>query len=169
MSQKFIEIAKIGSTYNLVGELRLFPIASSIETILSYGAWYIKPSGNDDWCLLSDENVYRRSGKVYIKLKGVDNVVSAKKFINALIAVPSDKLPALTNGEIYWKDLIGLSVYNVSGDSFGIVTDIMETGNNEVLVCRKDEEEYLIPYIHDYVLEENIADKKILVDWQDDY
>jgi 16S rRNA processing protein RimM len=169
MSNNFIEIAKIGSTYGLDGELRLFPISSSIETILSYGQWYIKLVSDGQWQALNDENVYRRSNKVYIKLDGVDNVNSAQKFINALISVPSDKLPLLNNGEIYWKDLIGMSVSNNDGDSFGCVVNIMETGYNDVLVCRKDKEEYLIPYIKDYVLEENLESKKILVDWQYDY
>ena len=169
MLNKFIEIAKIGSTFGLNGELRLFPISSSIETILSYGSWYVKPISSEEWTLLKNEDVFRRSNKVYIKLDGVDNVNSAQKFINALIAVPADSLPLLSDGEIYWKDLIGMSVHNSAGDSFGLVVDVMETGYNDVLVCRKDKEDFLIPYIKNYVLEENLESKKILVDWQYDY
>ncbi len=169
MSQNFVEIAKIGATYGLEGELRLYPLANSIETILSYGEWYTKSESAKQWQILKDENVFRRSGKVYIKLAGVDNVNSAKKYVNTLIGVPRDSLPDLDNGEVYWTDLIGMSVENKTGDSFGKIADVMETGYNEVLICRSDKGEFLIPYTNDYILKEDQEAKQMLVDWEYDF
>ncbi|ASG67222.1 ribosome maturation factor RimM [Francisella halioticida] len=169
MSQDFVEIAKIGSTYKLDGELNLYPLANSIETLLSYGDWYIQLPANDIWQLLKDENVLRRAGKLYIRLANIDDAEIAKKYVNALIGIPKEALPELSNGETYFKDLIGCSVVNTNNDSFGEIIDIIETGANEVLVCKKESSEYLIPYVNQYIINEDLSSKKIVVDWQYDY
>jgi len=45
-----------------------------------------------------------------------------------LIAVPRAELPQQPEGEYYWSDLIGLSVENLAGETFGIVDSLLETG-----------------------------------------
>ena len=173
MSEEFVEIARIGATYKLDGELNLYPLASSIETLLSYGSWYIQlPSlekGSKDWQILKDEDVYRRANKTYIKIAGVNDANIAKKYVNALIGVPKSALPELGGGETYFTDIIGCEVLNQDNKSFGKVIDIIETGSNEVLVCSKGDDEYLIPYVQQYIVDENIDSKKIVVDWEFDY
>ena len=171
MSKKFVEVAKIGSTYGVTGELKLYPLASSIEQIISYGTWYIKSPVAKDYEILQNEHIFRKGHKVYIKLENVNDINTARKYVNSLIAVERQSLPSLQEDEIYWTDLIGLAVKNDKQQSFGIVKDIIETGYNDVLVCEcKDKkEEYLIPYVKQYVLDINLNEKNILVDWEYDY
>jgi len=173
MSEEFVEIARIGATYKLDGELNLYPLANSIETLLSYGSWYIQmPSlkqGAKDWQILRDENVYRRASKTYIKIAGIEDATIAKKYVNALIGVPKRVLPKLDDGTTYFADIIGCEVLNQDNKSFGKVIDIIETGSNEVLVCSNGKDEYLVPYVQQYIIDENIELKKIIVDWEFDY
>ena len=169
MSKNFVEIAKVGATYKLDGELNLYALATSIETLLSYGDWYIQPLGQKSWTLLSDENVFRRAKKLYFKISGIEDVNSAKQYVNALIGVPRDVLPTLDNDETYFIDIIGCAVVNSNGDSFGKVVDIIETGANEVLICNNGDDEYLIPYIKQCIITEDIPNKKLLIDWEYDY
>lgn len=169
MSQDFIEIAKIGSTYKLDGELNLYPLANSIETLLGYGNWYIQLPANNVWQPLKGESVLRRADKLYIKLANIDDAEIAKKYVNALIGVPKEALPKTGEDEAYFKDLIGCSVVNTNNDSFGEIIDIIETGANEVLVCKKESSEYLIPYVKQYIISEDLDSKKIVADWEYDY
>ncbi|MEY8765974.1 MULTISPECIES: ribosome maturation factor RimM [Francisella] len=169
MSQDFVEIAKIGATYKLDGELNLYPLANSIETLLSYGDWYIQLPANNIWQPLKEESVFRRGDKLYIKLASVDSAEVAKKYVNSLIGVPKEALPKVEEDEAYFKDLIGCSVVNMVNDSFGNVIDIIETGANEVLVCKNDSGEYLIPYVKQYIVSQDLESKKIVVDWEYDY
>jgi 16S rRNA processing protein RimM len=169
MSNEFVEIARIGATYKLDGQLNLYPLANSIETLLGYGNWYIQAPNSKDWYILKDENVYRRANKTYIKLASVDDVNIAKKYVNSLIGVPKSALPKLDDGETYFADIIGCEVFNRDDKSFGKVIDIIETGSNEVLVCSNGDDEYLIPYVQQYIIDESIDSKKIIVDWEFDY
>lgn len=169
MSQNFVEIAKVGATYKLDGELNLYPLASPIETLLSYGDWYIQLPATNLWQQLKGESVLKRADKVYIKLANINDAETAKKYVNSMIGVPKQSLPKLAEDEVYFKDLIGCNVKNTNNDSFGIVVDIIETGANEVLVCKKESSEYLIPYIKQYIISEDLDSKKIVVDWEYDY
>jgi len=169
MSKEFVEIARIGTTYNIYGELNLYPLSNSIETLLSYSNWYIKVPNSKDWLILKDENVYRRANKIYIKIVGIDDSSIAKKYINSSIGIPKSALPKLDSGETYFSDIIGCEVLSQYEKSFGEVIDIIETGSNEVLVCSSGGDEYLIPYVKQYIIDENIDSKKIVVDWGFDY
>ena len=65
--------------------------------------------------------------------------------------------------EFYWNQLIGLTVYLNNGKKIGIVSDIIETGSNDVLVI-KGEEEILVPYIFgESVMEVVVEEKKIII------
>ncbi len=169
MSKKFVEAARIGATYKLDGELNLYPLTSSIETLLSYGSWYVQLPNSKDWHILQDESVYRRANKTYIKIASVDDANVAKKYVNALIGVPKSALPELDAGQRYFTDIIGCEVFNQDNTPFGKVIDIIETGSNEVLVCSNGYDEHLVPYVEQYIVDENIESKKIIVDWKFDY
>jgi 16S rRNA processing protein RimM len=45
----------------------------------------------------------------------------------------------------------------------------METGANDVLVVRGDTDERLIPFVSDYIVDVDLAAKRITVDWGLDY
>ena len=66
--------------------------------------------------------------------------------------------PELEEGDYYWHDLIGCSVVNLEGYTMGTVTEMMETGSNDVLVVKantKDafgKQERLIPFLYEQVV-----------------
>lgn len=169
MHKKFIKIAKIGSTHGLKGDMNLYSLANPVEELVKYGQWHIRLKPNSDWMELKNEKIFKRAKKFYIHLDGVDYIDDAKAYVNAMIGVPEDALPDLAEDEHYWKDIIGLEVVNSKNDSFGVVKDILETGYNDVLVCKKGKEEYLIPYVKKHVLDLSLSEKQILVDWEYDY
>ena len=118
----------------------------------------------------------RHSNGLIVKLEGVSDRDQAQVFVNAEIAVTQSSLPALDDGEFYWKDLMGLTVVNEAGYDLGVVDDIMETGSNDVLVVKANrtdafgKKERLIPFLTDSVIK--TVDKtqgRIIVDWDPDF
>jgi 16S rRNA processing protein RimM len=86
----------------------------------------------------------------------------------AIISVSRDDFPQLAADEYYWTDLIGLKVINQQQELIGIVDSLMDTGANSVLVI-KGEKQHLIPFVANYVIDVNMQDKCISVDWGLDY
>jgi 16S rRNA processing protein RimM len=89
------------------------------------------------------------------------------------VAVPRDAFPQEAEGEYYWADLIGLRVRNSEGLNFGVVTEMLETGANDVMVVQIEvaagETERLIPFIASVVKRVDIATGVIEVDWGADF
>jgi 16S rRNA processing protein RimM len=84
------------------------------------------------------------------------------------VAVPRAALPRAQSGEYYWADLIGLAVVNGSAQALGRITDVLQTGANDVLVVA-GERERLIPFIAEVIRDVDLAAGVMRVEWGADY
>jgi 16S rRNA processing protein RimM len=70
----------------------------------------------------------------------------------------------LPDGDYYHHQVIGLDVVSETGRLLGKVTEILETGANDVLVVRSEAgREILLPMIEAVVREISLQDKQIHV------
>ena len=70
----------------------------------------------------------------------------------------------LNENEFYWKDLIGKEVELENGTFVGVVTEIIETGSDDVLVVEKENQKELIPFNFGEVIKK-VSGDLIIVDW----
>jgi len=121
---------------------------------------------------------------IVVKLQGIDDRDAAFACKGKQIAVPREQLPEPDENEYYWSDLIGLRVKNSQGVDFGLITEVFETGANDVLVVKPDvvepnvanadadkqkPQERLLPFVATVVLEVDLKAKTMLVDWDEDF
>ena len=99
---------------------------------------------------------------------GFDNRDQAIESKGQILAVDRKELPQLEDNEYYWDDLIGLSVYDLQQQNLGIVTELIETGANDVLVV-SGEKDRLIPYIPQVIVKIDLTGKRIEVDWDKEF
>ena len=101
-----------------------------------------------------------------VNLKGIDDRNKAEELVNFEISIASDALPELEDGDFYWHQLEGLQVVNLEGQLLGKVDHLLETGANDVMVV-KGEQERLIPFVMERVVLGVDLDKgEIEVDWE---
>ncbi len=119
---------------------------------------------------------FRPQGKGLIaRLEGITDRNMAAALVGQDIGVPRDQLPQSGGGEFYWRDLIGLRVFQSEGADLGKVVKMLETGANDVLVVRGDSNsldrrERLIPWLPgDVVTDVNLAEGHLTVDWDPDF
>ena len=84
------------------------------------------------------------------------------------VAVPRSDLPDSGEKNIYWADLVGLEVINQQNITLGKIESLLETGAHDVLVVKGDVER-LIPYVDAFIINVDLAAKRMTVDWQQDY
>ena len=76
-----------------------------------------------------------KSGKsAKIKLAGVDTIEAADPFRDEELAVTTDSLPENPPGTYYHYEILGIGVVTVEGRKLGRLTEIIETGSNDVFV-----------------------------------
>lgn len=165
-----VVLGKMGSTYGIRGWLRVFSSTEESESIFDYQPWFIQSHGA--WRHVEIESWKHHNQDLIIKVKGIDDRDAANLLTNAEIVVDASQLPALDEGDYYWKDLIGCEVVTSSGYQLGKVIDMMETGSNDVLVIKanlKDAfgvKERLVPFLHGQVVKHvDLSTNMIEVDW----
>lgn len=162
-----MKLGKISGVFGIKGWVKVYAFTDDRKNILNYQPWYIERNNKR-------QAVKIRAGKLQGKsvvalLEGVDDRNEAETWIGLDIYIPHDQLPTLGENEFYWSDLIGLNVKNTDGVEFGRIDKMLETGANDVLVVKGDQER-LIPFVmHQVVVEVDIDGKQMVVDWDADF
>ena len=163
-------MGKLGSTYGIRGWLRVYSSTEYAESIFDYQPWFLKIKGQ--WQPTELESWKHHNHELIAKLKNVNDRETAQSLANVEIGVDLSVFPQLEEGDYYWHDLIGCNVVNLEGYAMGTVTEMMETGSNDVLVVRansKDafgKQERLIPFLYEQVVKRvDLTTKVIEVDW----
>ena len=102
-------------------------------------------------------------GNVVLKLEGIDSPEQAAALRGELLYVPLSEAMPLGEHEYYHYQILGLDVYTVQGEHLGSVTDILETGSNDVYVVQGRGREVLIPALADVVQEVDLEHRRLVV------
>ena len=88
----------------------------------------------------------------------------AGKFRNLLLYTSRKKAPKLPQGQYYQYQLMGLEVLTDNGNKLGTITDVLETGANDVYeVTDPTGHEVLLPAIAEVILDIDLDLKKMRV------
>ncbi len=169
-SIKKITLGKVGTVYGVKGWLKIHSFTDDPEAILDYFPWSLKIGNTIQPVEITDWRKHNKS--LIIKVKGIDDRDQAQSLVNSEILINENALPKLPDGEFYWRELIGMNVVTNQGYDLGTVSDLMETGANDVLVVKANrndsfnQKERLIPYLFDQVvISVDTINKQICVDW----
>jgi 16S rRNA processing protein RimM len=95
---------------------------------------------------------------------GFSTPEEVSRFRNQILYIKGTEAIELPDGEYYFHDLLGLSVADESGEPLGEVTEIMETGANDVyVVTNKAGRELLLPAISEVIREVDLVSKSMKV------
>ena len=98
--------------------------------------------------------------------EGISNPEQAARYRAEVAYVLAEDRPALPEGEYYHHQILGLKVLDEAGTPLGVITEIIETGANDVYVVQNPEEpkrEILIPALKQVLLEINLEAKTLRV------
>jgi len=99
-----------------------------------------------------------------VKLRGIDGISEAEKYVGAEIKIPVGDLPAPEAGSYYTFQLKGCQVFAADGDYIGTVTGVLGSGGAEILKVDREDEETLIPFAQSYLKSIDLDRRRIEVD-----
>lgn len=163
-----VAVGRFGSPFGVRGWIKVISFTDPIEQILTYSPWYIYK--DNSWLVLDKVKGKAHGNHLVVHLNGSHDRDIAKTYTNLEIVIERQQLPALPPEEYYWVDLIGLAVVNLQGILFGKVDHLFGTGSNDVLVVEDaNQKERYIPYTHQVIIDVDLPNKKIVVDWDPDF
>ena len=102
--------------------------------------------------------------KYLIRLEGCSNRTEAEHFRDQEIQIAFADAEDLPDGTYFYWQIIGLQVFAESGEGLGQISEIIETGANDVyLVKQQSGGEILIPAIEDVILEVDLENGRMKV------
>ncbi len=160
-------LGRVSGLYGVRGWVKVYSFTDPRDSILGYSPWLVREAG--EW-REREVTAGRAQGKGLVAaLAGVEDRDQARLLLGADIAVRPAQLPALAEGEYYWRELIGLRVTTTQGVDLGVVQGLLETGSNDVLVVR-GERERLLPYLPGRVVTAvDLESATLTVDWDPDF
>lgn len=161
MKNEILRVGVIASTHGLRGEVKVFPTTEyperfdELEDILLDTGRGMKE--------LKIRSVRYFKQFVILAFEGLDRIEDVQPFLKKELYVSREDALSLGDDEYYIADLIGLAVIDETEGEIGRITDVLETGANDVYVVKTKEGELLLPAIHSCIMEVNVDEGYVRV------
>lgn len=171
-----VNVGRITAVYGVKGWVKVHSYTEPQDNLFEYHPWFLKTKHGVKQIEIDEA---RPHGDAFVAhIVGIDDRDLAAEYTAADIAVERELLPELDDGEYYWSQLEGLVVFTQFGGErkrLGVISKIMETGANDVLVVAADSQsidqrERLVPYVPEqFVLAVDLDTGEMLVDWDPEF
>lgn len=149
--EQLLQVGVITQPHGVRGEVKVFPTTDDPvrfkklkKVILDTGKEKLN---------LEVEHVKFFKQFVIVKFKEFDNINDIERYKRCPLLVTRENAVSLEEDEYFVADMIGMKVITEDGTEFGTLSDVMETGANDVYVIdSKEHGEVLMPAIKECVL-----------------
>lgn len=160
--ENLLQVGVITTTHGIRGEVKVFPTTDDPKRFLD-----LKNVILDDGKTTLDleiQNVKFFKNLVILKFKGIDNINDIEKYKKAGLYVTREDAVELEKDEYFIADLIGMDVISDEGEQLGTISDVLQTGANDVyVISSKGQKDLLLPAIHECVLDVNVEERTMKV------
>ena len=162
MEDNYLQVGIIASTHGIKGEVKVFPTTNDAKRFTKLKSAYIDLGTEKMEIHIEQVKFFKKM--VILKFKEFQDINEVERFKSKSILVTRDNAVKLEKDEYFIADLIDISVKTDENEDLGILTDVLETGANDVyVVTTKENKEILIPAIKDCILEVDIQERTMLV------
>jgi 16S rRNA processing protein RimM len=150
--EEMLRVGVISSTHGVRGEVKVFPTTDDVNRFKKLKT-VILDLGREQKTL-NIESVKFFKNMVILKFKEFNDINEIEKYKGKDLLIHREQAVRLGPDENFIVDLIGLKVVTDEGKEFGTVTDVLQTGANDVYVIQTPEgKEYLFPAIKQCILD----------------
>jgi 16S rRNA processing protein RimM len=175
-----VELGVLRGPYGLKGWSHVQSYAGDPGVMLAVRQWWLLgPSGRQPAVPASGPlrvtGVRPQGDGLIAKWDGCDDPEQAQRLRGWRVAVSRAAFPRLPDGQHYWIDLLGARVVNRRGVDLGCVRGMRNNGAHDVLEVERTGQdaqappELLIPVVAAYVDAIDAANRRIDVDWDENW
>jgi 16S rRNA processing protein RimM len=160
--EDLLQVGVITSTHGIRGEVKVFPTTDDVSRFKKLKNVILDDGRQKIDMEIASVKFFKNM--VIVKFKGIDNINDVEKYRKARLLVTRENAVPLEENEYYIADLIGLSAVSDEGEALGTVTDVLQTGANDVyVITTPDKKEILVPAIHDCILQVDLEKQEMQI------
>lgn len=153
--EDLLQVGVITTTHGIRGEVKVYPTTDDVHRFEELESVLLDTG--KEYRELKIKSVKYFKQYAILKFKGIDNINDIEMYKQRELWIPREEGQDLEEDEYYIADLIGMEVVLEDGSSFGTLTDVMETGANDVYVVENGEgQEILLPAIRECILDVDV-------------
>ena len=162
-------IGEILRPHGVIGEVRMKVITHYPERLPLLKVVYLAPAVDSPKITSYDlERMRMHQGYALMKFKGIDDRDQADRLRQLIVMVAIGDAIPLDDGEVYLYQLVGLTVQTEAGETLGKLTEVLETGANDVYIIDSPKYgEVLIPATKQTILSTDINTGLMIVSLPD--
>lgn len=168
-----LALGKIRGLFGVRGWLRVESYTEPLGNLLEYTPWQLRHGERRGEFL---PNQARQHGPgLVVQLATLDGGLisdrsDAAAWVGATIEVPRSALPELSDDQVYWADLVGLTVISHSDQVLGEVTAVIDNPAHPLLELRGPSGQQLIPFVRGPIVQSvDLAAGVLRVEWAAEY
>lgn len=156
--EQYLQVGIISSTHGVHGEVKVFPTTDDVNRFKKLKEALLRLSSGEQLPLKIVSVKFFKQFAI-LKFEGYDSINDIEKYRGLSLYVSRENAVRLAKDEYYIADLIGMRVVDEEGQELGELTDVMETGANDVYVIAKpDGSELLLPAISQCILHVDVEE-----------
>lgn len=160
--EPYLRVGVIASTHGLKGEVKVFPTTDDPQRFLELKK-VLLDTGHE-YRPLEVAGVKFFKNQVILKFREFQDINEVEQYKGKDLLVTRDQAVPLMENENFITDLIGMEVYTDEDKRLGILTDVLQTGANDVYAVKTDEgKEVLLPAIPSCILKVNVEEARMTV------
>lgn len=157
---EFFRIGRIVRPHGVHGAVKLEPMSDSLARYKGLKEAYIERNGIHEPITVSDVGV--KEDAVYMSISCSSSRDDAEKLRGAFICVDRAHAMKLPNNTYFVEDLIGCAVYDDTGRELGKITDVFETGANDVYEI-SGKKKLFLPALKRVVISTDIENRRMVL------
>ncbi|WP_301108943.1 ribosome maturation factor RimM [Sporosarcina sp.] len=166
---EWYNVGKIVNTHGIRGEVRVMATTDFPDERFAVGselAIFMPKSKTPVMVKVASHRKHKNFN--LLTFEGYPNINDVEKFRDGIVKVSERDLTELEENEFYYHEIIGCRVVTETGEEIGTVTEIIETGANDVwTVTPKEGKPHYIPYIEQVVKEIDVDEKLVKIELMD--
>lgn len=152
MNNNLLEAGKIVNTHGLRGEIMIYPLCDGADFLLDLERFFI----DGRQMTVRESRVHKN--QLLCRLDSVDSIEKAQALVGKKIFIDRADVE-LEEGRYFIEDIKGMTVrHTETGKEYGIVSNVIQTGANDVFEIRQGDKTLLIPKIDDVVKKIDLAE-----------
>ncbi|WP_442855982.1 ribosome maturation factor RimM [Butyrivibrio sp. FCS014] len=164
MKTERFQVGVIASTHGLQGEVNVFPTTEDPARFKKLKKVRLHTQRGEEIDLdIASARFFKKF--VIVKFKQFDNINDVEKFKGCELTIDRKDAIKLAPGEYYCADLIGMTIVDEEEKELGTLTEILQTGANDVyeMTLKDSEEKVYIPAIKECIKQIDVENRRIII------